>query len=135
MAGAITENVKELTKKVMQLYEEAVRNAAQFEELRESTKSTLDQFKHLLERFSDKLEQSEKERVKSEADLAAEMKALTSRLDIISEKALHASIREAAEAVAKELLTGRKVRRIDFSRVEEHDKTQRSLPADSQEED
>lgn len=76
MMGGIKETVADLVVKVGDLYRELVTNTVQFQELRNYTKETLDEFKHLLERLSDKLEESEKERIRKETELLSKINAL-----------------------------------------------------------
>jgi Fe-S-cluster formation regulator IscX/YfhJ len=66
MMGGLKETVSELAVKVGELYKELVTNTVQFTELRQYTKETLSEFKHSLERLSDKLEASEKDRIRRE---------------------------------------------------------------------
>lgn len=47
------------------MYEKLVTNTAQFEELRKYTKETLDTFRHSLERLQDKLENYERENLRT----------------------------------------------------------------------
>ena len=64
----------------------------QFEELRRYTRETIDEYKRLLERANDRIERVERERVAKEAELHAKIEGLSSRLDALSEGALHAAI-------------------------------------------
>ena len=91
MMGNLKETVAELVTKVGELYRELVTNTVKFEELRKYTKETLDEFKRLLERLSDKLQESEKDRVRREAELLSKINALEARLNALSEQALHAA--------------------------------------------
>jgi len=105
MMGGVKETVAELVVKVSELYRELVTNTVQFQELRKYTKETLDEFKHLLERLSDKLEASEKDRIRRETELLSKINALEARLDALSEKALHAAAKEAAMEIYKKMAT------------------------------
>jgi hypothetical protein len=71
----------------------------QFEELRRYTRETIDEYKRLLERANDRIERVERERVAKEADLNAKIEGLSSRLDALSEGALHAAIQRMAPEV------------------------------------
>jgi hypothetical protein len=102
MMGELKETVTQLTVKVGELYKELVTNTVQFTELRSYTKETLSEFKHLLERLSDKVEQYEKDRIRRETELTSKINALEARLNALSEQALHAAMKDAAnQAVAK----------------------------------
>ena len=54
------------------------------------------EFKRLLERLSDKLDEAEKERIRKETELLSKINALEARLNALSEQALHATAKEAA---------------------------------------
>lgn len=107
MMGGLKETVADLVVKVSDLYRELVTNTVQFQELRNYTKETLNEFKHLLERLSDKLEESEKDRIRRETELLSKINALEARLDALSEQALHATAKEAALQVFERMLSER----------------------------
>ncbi|MBW4620772.1 MAG: hypothetical protein KME17_15630 [Cyanosarcina radialis HA8281-LM2] len=98
------ETVAELVVKVGELYKELVTNTVQFQELRQYTKETLDEFKHLLERLSDKLEESEKDRIRKETELLSKINALEAKLEALSQQALHAAAKEAAVQVFERMV-------------------------------
>jgi hypothetical protein len=102
------EIVAELAKAVAALNKELVTNTVQFTELRSYTKETLSEFKRLLERLSDKLDESEKDRVRREAELLSKINALESRLNAISEQALQAIAREEARLIFERMLAEKK---------------------------
>lgn len=106
--GGIKDTVAELATKVSELYRELVTNTVQFKELRSYTKETLDEFKHLLERLSDKLEESEKDRIRRETELLSKINALEARLQALSEQALHATAKEAAIQVIERMISEKK---------------------------
>jgi hypothetical protein len=56
-----------------------------------------------LERFSDKLEESEKDRIRRETELLSKINALEAKLSALSEQALHAAAKEAAREVFGEV--------------------------------
>ncbi len=105
MIGSVKETVADLVVKVSELYRELVTNTVQFQELRHYTKETLDEFKHLLERLSDKLEESEKDRIRRETELLSKINALEAKLAALSEQALHAAAKEAALQVFEKMVT------------------------------
>ncbi len=107
MMGGLKETVADLVIKVSELYRELVTNTVQFQELRNYTKETLNEFKHLLERLSDKLEESEKDRIRRETELLSKINALEARLDALSEQALHATAKEAALQVFERMISER----------------------------
>jgi esterase/lipase len=102
------EIVAELAKAVAALNKELVTNTVQFTELRNYTKETLSEFKRLLERLSDKLDESEKDRVRREAELLSKINALESKLNAISEQALQAIAREEARLIFERMLAEKK---------------------------
>jgi hypothetical protein len=102
------EIVAELAKAVAALNKELVTNTVQFTELRSYTKETLSEFKRLLERLSDKLDKSEKDRVRREAELLSKINALESKLNAISEQALQAIAREEARLIFERMLAEKK---------------------------
>jgi uncharacterized protein YaaR (DUF327 family) len=109
MLGSVKETVADLAVKVSELYRELVTNTVQFQELRNYTKETLDEFKHLLERLSDKLEESEKDRIRRETELLSKINALEAKLSALSEQALHAAAKEAAREVFEKMVADRKL--------------------------
>jgi hypothetical protein len=102
------EIVAELAKAVAALNKELVTNTVQFTELRSYTKETLSEFKRLLERLSDKLNESEKDRVRREAELLSKINSLESKLNAISEQALQAIAREEARLIFERMLAEKK---------------------------
>jgi predicted nuclease with TOPRIM domain len=108
MMGEIKETVAELVKKSNELYKELITNTVQFNELRQRTKETLDEFKHSLERLSDKLENSEKDRIRRETELLSKINALEARLEALSQQALHAAAKDAAVQVFEKMMSERK---------------------------
>jgi excinuclease UvrABC nuclease subunit len=108
MMGGLKETVSELAVKVGELYKELVTNTVQFTELRQYTKETLSEFKHSLERLSDKLEASEKDRIRRETELLSKINALEARLEALSQQALHAYAKDAAVQVFEKMLSERK---------------------------
>jgi uncharacterized protein YaaR (DUF327 family) len=109
MLGSVKETVADLVVKVSELYRELVTNTVQFQELRQYTKETLDEFKHLLERLSDKLEESEKDRIRRETELLSKINALEAKLAALSEQALHAAAKEAAIQVFEKMMSDKQV--------------------------
>jgi hypothetical protein len=109
---AFSDSVGDLAKKVASFYEELVTTRVRFEELRNRTNETLLEFKHVIERFEMKLNEVEKEHVKTQAQLLAKIDGLEQRLTMLSEKALHVAVKEAATQVARELLGSDKVEQV-----------------------
>jgi preprotein translocase subunit SecA len=62
-----------------------------------------------LERLSDKLEESEKDRVRRETELLSKINALEAKLSALSEQALHAAAKEAAREVFEKMVADRKL--------------------------
>lgn len=118
MLGSVKETVADLAVKVSELYRELVTNTVQFQELRSYTKETLDEFKHLVERLSDKLEESEKDRIRQETELLSKINALEAKLSALSEQALHAAAKEAAREVFEKMITDKKIDEFSSQVVE-----------------
>ncbi|WP_293354743.1 MULTISPECIES: hypothetical protein [unclassified Microcoleus] len=115
----VKETVADLVVKVGELYREIVTNTVQFQELRQYTKETLDAFKNLLERLSDKLEESEKDRVRRETELLSKINALEAKLTALSEQALHAAAKDAALQVFEKMVAERQFSNISSQTQEE----------------
>lgn len=104
MSAGITDAITGLAKKVADSLEQIITVKVQFEELRRYTRETIDEYKRQLERANDRIERVERERVAKEAELHAKIQGLSSRLDALSEGALHAAIqRMAPELLANQL--------------------------------
>jgi hypothetical protein len=112
MFGGVKDSVADLAGKVSELYRELVTNTVQFQELRNYTKDTLDDFKHLLERLSDKLENAEKDRIRQETELLSKINALEAKLSALSEQALHAAAKEAAMQVFEKMFNEKKAEQL-----------------------
>ncbi len=112
MLGSVKETVADLATKVSELYRELVTNTVQFQELRKYTKETLDEFKHLLERLSDKIEDSEKDRIRRETELLSKINALEAKLEALSKQALHAAAKEAALQVFEKMISEQRVNEL-----------------------
>ncbi len=106
MSANVKETLTDLATKVAELYKELVTNSVKFDELRRYTKEGLDDFKHLLERLSDKIERIERERIRAETALQSKIDGLEARLTALSEQALHAAAREAAVSVMQQAYGG-----------------------------
>jgi uncharacterized protein YaaR (DUF327 family) len=119
MLGSVKETVADLAVKVSELYRELVTNTVQFQELRQYTKETLDEFKHLLERLSDKLEGSEKDRIRRETELLSKINALEAKLAALSEQALHAAAKEAAIQVFEKMISDKRIGNLPSQAHEE----------------
>jgi hypothetical protein len=86
----------QLTNRVAELYRELVTTRVQFEEVRQYTKESIIEFKRLIERDSDKIDRIERDRIRAEAELIAEIHGLEARLSALSESALRAAVGDAA---------------------------------------
>ena len=84
--GELRETVANLAAEAAKLHKELVTNTAQFNELRQYTREKLNDFKHLLERLSDKLEDAEKDRIRREAELMSKINALAAKLEALSQR-------------------------------------------------
>jgi hypothetical protein len=129
MPGGIKESVSGLAKEFAKVYKELVINTAQFEELRKYTKETLDTFRHSLERLQDKLENYERENLKTISKLESRIESLKDRLDMLSEKALHEAAKDAAVTVMEKIIKEKKLfqsenadneKMIEDKKVDEH---------------
>lgn len=104
MAINLKEEVGALAGRLHELYKEMVTNNAKFDELRLYTRESIDDFKRALERIQDAAHQAERDRIRVETELRAEIRNLQGRLDALSEKALHAAAKEAAREVMQGLV-------------------------------
>lgn len=102
MPANITEAVAGLASRVTDALEQLVTTRVQFEELRRSTKETIDEYKHRLERAEDKIDRIERERIAREAELIVKIDGLNARLNAISEQALHAAVERTLRGLAQE---------------------------------
>ncbi|MEM6941198.1 MAG: hypothetical protein AAF943_17235 [Pseudomonadota bacterium] len=102
MFGSAKEVIADLSKRLADNYEKLVQTNARFDELRTSTKDAIDEYKRLLERQEDKIEQIEKDRIRVEAELMTKISSLEGRLTALSEQALHAVARDAAHTIMAE---------------------------------
>ncbi|MBG0808651.1 hypothetical protein IY145_04605 [Methylosinus sp. H3A] len=102
----------QLATKLADLYKELVTTTVQFDELRRYTKESLDEFKRLLERQSDKIDRIERERITAEAELTARIKFLEGRLDVLSEKALHLAVADIAAGYVRRGADGDAIKRL-----------------------
>lgn len=85
--------------KIAELAQEVISNNARFEALERTTTITLGDFKALLQRFEDRLRQTEIQHVQEVADLKAHITVLEGRLQSLSEQAMHA----VAEKVVRDM--------------------------------
>ena len=96
MSSGISDAIGALTKRVADALEQIITIRVQFEELRRYTRETIDKYKRLLKRATDRIDRVERERVAKEAELHAMIAGLSARLDALSEGALHAAIQRMA---------------------------------------
>ncbi len=133
MSGGITDAIGSLTKRVADALEQVITVRVQFEELRRYTRETVDEYKRLLERANDRIERIERERVAKEAELHAKIEGLSSRLDALSEGALHAAIqRMAPEVLANFLQKGALMQPKSLVARDESNEGEPSRPAKSE---
>lgn len=100
--GSLKDTVSELSKRVMQYYEELVKTTAKFDDLRLYTRESLEEYKKIIQKQQDRMSDLEKERVKAEAELLTKIDGLEARLNALSEKALHSVAMEAARSIMDE---------------------------------
>jgi seryl-tRNA synthetase len=110
--GGTKDTLAQLAARLAELYKEIVTTTVQFDELRRYTKESLDEFKRLLERQSDKIDRIERERITAEAELTARIRFLEGRLDVLSEKALHIAVADIAAGYVKRGGDGEAVKRL-----------------------
>ncbi|WP_400766647.1 hypothetical protein [Methylosinus sporium] len=112
MFGGTKDTLAQLAARLAELYKEIVTTTVQFDELRRYTKESLDEFKRLLERQSDKIDRIERERITAEAELTARIRFLEGRLDVLSEKALHIAVADIAAGHVKRGGDGEALKRL-----------------------
>jgi hypothetical protein len=86
--------------RVADLAQQVITNNARFEGLERHTTATLGEFKALLQRFDERVQEMRLEHLRERADLLARITVLEGRLAALSEQALHA----VAEKAARELI-------------------------------
>jgi uncharacterized protein Yka (UPF0111/DUF47 family) len=96
----VAEAVNDLAKTIADLYKEVVTTSVRFEELQRSTDKTLTRYEDALTHLTAKLAGIHDDHVRENAVMLAEVSKLESRLDALSEQALHSVARD----VARELL-------------------------------
>tara|TARA_Y100001001_G_scaffold158598_1_gene178329 strand:+ start:3953 stop:4339 length:387 start_codon:yes stop_codon:yes gene_type:complete len=101
------DSVRGLASELKKLNDEFVETKTKFGMLKERVVENLDQFKAIVEKTAEKMEQMEKEHIRERADLNAKIDSLSARLDSLSEQALHAAVHEAADRIARERLENR----------------------------
>jgi hypothetical protein len=93
---SIGDKISDLGAKVAELYKELVTNTVRFEELGKHTTETLEAFRRDLVALSNKVDAMHVEHVKHQAEVKGLVQVLEGRLNMLSEKALHVAIRDAA---------------------------------------
>jgi hypothetical protein len=101
-----SDRVADLAKAVTKHYEELVTLKTRFDDLREHTNDLLKEFKAALERLSDRMIVMEKEHAAERATLQASIQALTDRLNMLSEQALHNAVKDVARDIVLEAVRG-----------------------------
>lgn len=86
----------ELATKVADYHKELVTTSVRFEGLRQQTTETMTEFKSVVERLQQQVHAQELRHVQEIARLNAQIGALQDRLNMLSEKALHVTLREVA---------------------------------------
>jgi hypothetical protein len=89
--------IADLSTKMAKLWEQAVTNSAQFEELRKTTKECLSEFKHVVEACEAEMRAMERRHNEKERHLLTKVQALEERLNMLSEQALHRAVEARAE--------------------------------------
>jgi predicted translin family RNA/ssDNA-binding protein len=91
------QNAAALLKTLKEVYDEHIVIKTRFEALRDVTEKALAEYKRLNERLIEKLEDQEKDRAKSEAEMFAKISMLQARLDAFSEKAMRYAVTDRVE--------------------------------------
>lgn len=82
--------------RVAELAAQVITNNARFEGLERHTTATLDEFKALLHRLDERMQEVRLDHLRERADLLARITVLEGRLAALSEQALHAVAEKAA---------------------------------------
>lgn len=99
--------------RVAELAQEVITNNARFEGLERHTTATLDEFKALLQRLDERVQDLRLDHLRERADLLARITVLEGRLTALSENALHA----VAEKAAREVYGGEPRKPADGIRI------------------
>lgn len=86
----------ELATKVADYHKELVTTSVRFEGLRQQTTETMTEFKSVVLKLQEQVHAQELRHVQEIAHLKAQIGALQDRLNMLSEKALHVTLREVA---------------------------------------
>lgn len=97
--------LSELGQRVAKLYEEIVTTTVRFHALNRETTNAVTEIGTAVQRCDERMHQMHLDHVRERADLASQIKALDARLDALSEKALHAVARDAAQQAMHTILT------------------------------
>lgn len=92
----------EIASKIAEFHKQIVTADVLLNELKNQTKETLIEFKGVLERLNDRITELERRHAETLATMTAKVDSLIARLDMLSEKALHAAMSE----VVKNILSG-----------------------------
>lgn len=106
-----SEGASAALKAVKELYDQYLVLATEFKGLKEVSGEALAEYKRLHERLVDKLENTERERIRSDGEMHARLAALEARLGAITEQAMIAAVRDQAREIAEETI--QKARRTE----------------------
>jgi len=101
---SLRSTVTEIGRVVAEHYERLVTVTVQFDELRRTTTSELAAFKEALIRLESSVRELQLQHANVTAELRASIQTVDSRLSILSERALHIAVADAARAVAERQL-------------------------------
>ena len=98
---SVSETITKLTKSVAELYREIVTASVRFDALQDATQTSISRFERLIEQYAQRVQVLHDEHVREKAALEAQIQALEERLTVLSEKALHAVVQEAAQSIVR----------------------------------
>lgn len=91
------DSVKRIAQQLTNLHEEFITTRVQFKNLQENVQVTISEFKSLVESSIKKANEVEKDHIRENAALKAQIMSLENRLDMLSEHALQVAMKEVAQ--------------------------------------
>lgn len=96
--------ISDLGQRVADLYKEIVTTTVRFESLSRETTTAITEARTAIQRMDERMQQMHLDHVRERAELSSQINALDSRLNALSESALHAVARDAARQAMHTIL-------------------------------
>lgn len=101
------DGVMKFGSELKRLNDELITTRVEFKALKERSVESIEQFKALIEKSADRINRIEIEHIRERAELNAKIESLSERLNMLSERALHAVMKDAAmNTVARKVQSG-----------------------------